>query len=240
MKQCAKKSTTKQLSESWSQKPLHGKYPLRCQQADVDQTATHQWLRSLGLKAETEGFILAVQDQSLFMRNYQANILRNGACDKCRFCDNYTETVDHLVSGCPVLAPKEYKNRHDRVGQNVHLKICKSYKMETCEHWYEHKPQPVVEGDNVILLWDFPIRTDRTIQANRPDIIVKDFKEKTCLLIDMSIPTDQNISAKEFDKISKYKDLEIEIQRMWKLRTSTVPVIVGALGMIKKRLSETS
>ena len=50
----------------------------------------------------------------------------------------------------------------------------------------------------------------------------------------MSIPTDQGIPAKEFDKLSKYKDLEIERQRMWKLRTSTVPVIVGALGMIKK------
>ena len=51
LKQCAKKCATKQLSESWSQKHLHGKYPLRCQQADVDQTATHQWLRNLGLKA---------------------------------------------------------------------------------------------------------------------------------------------------------------------------------------------
>ena len=50
----------------------------------------------------------------------------------------------------------------------------------------------------------------------------------------MSIPTDQNIPAKEFDNLSKYKDLEIKIQRMWKLRTSTVPVIVGALGMVKK------
>ena len=50
----------------------------------------------------------------------------------------------------------------------------------------------------------------------------------------MSIPTDQNVPAKELDKLSKYKDLEKEIQRMWKLRTNTVPVIVGALGMIKK------
>ena len=233
LKQCAKKCATKQLSESWSQKPLHGKYPLRCQQADVDQTATHQWLRSSGLKA-VRGFILAAQDQSLFTKNYQANILRNGVSDKCRFCDNCTETVDHLASGCLVLAPNEYKNRHDRVGQYLHCKICKSYKIETCEHLYEHKPQPVVEGDNVTLLWDFPIRTDRNIQANRADIIVMDFKKKTCLLIDMSIPTDQNIPAKEFVKLSKYKDLEIEIQRMWKLRTSTVPVIVGALDMTKK------
>ena len=123
LKQCAKKCATKQLSESWSQKPLHGKYPLRCQQADVDQTATHQWLKRSGLKAETEGFILAAQDQSLFTRNYQANMLRNGASDKCRFCDNYIEAVDHLVSGCPVLAPNEYKNRHDRVGQYLHWKI---------------------------------------------------------------------------------------------------------------------
>ena len=50
----------------------------------------------------------------------------------------------------------------------------------------------------------------------------------------MSIPTDRKIPAKEFDKLSKYKDLEIEIQRIWKLRTSIVPVIVGVLGIIKK------
>ena len=42
LKQCAKKCGPKQLFESWYQKPLHGKYWLRCQQADVHQTATHQ------------------------------------------------------------------------------------------------------------------------------------------------------------------------------------------------------
>ena len=34
--------------------------------------------------------------------------------------------------------------------------------------------------------------------------------------------------------VSKYKDLEIEIEKMY-LITTTVPVIMGALGMIKKR-----
>ena len=49
----------------------------------------------------------------------------------------------------------------------------------------------------------------------------------------MSVPSGSNISAKEFEKLSKYKDLEIEITKMWKMKT-TIPVTVGALGMIKK------
>ena len=61
----AKICTMKQTTERWNQKSLHSKYPLHCQQADVDQTATYQWLRSCGLKAETEGFILVAQDQSI-------------------------------------------------------------------------------------------------------------------------------------------------------------------------------
>ena len=50
----------------------------------------------------------------------------------------------------------------------------------------------------------------------------------------MCVPSDSNISAKEFEKFSKYKNLEIEIAKMWKMKSKTIPVIVGALGMIKK------
>ena len=50
----------------------------------------------------------------------------------------------------------------------------------------------------------------------------------------MSMPSKNKISAKEFEKLSKYKDLDIEITKMWKMKTKATPVIVGALGMIKK------
>ena len=63
---------------------------------------------------------------------------------------------------------------------------------------------------------------------------VKDYEIKTCLLIDMSLPTDNYTSVKEYNKISKYKDVEIEIEKIWYLKVTTVPVIEGALGMIKK------
>ena len=50
----------------------------------------------------------------------------------------------------------------------------------------------------------------------------------------MSVPSDSNISVKEFEKLGKYKDLEFYIAKMWKMKTKPIPVIVGTLGMIKK------
>jgi hypothetical protein len=41
--------------------------------------------------------------------------------------------------------------------------------------------------------------------TNRPDIIVKNKKDKTCLLIDVAIPSDKNVIQKEAEKKLKYK-----------------------------------
>jgi len=42
------------------------------------------------------------------------------------------------------------------------------------------------------------------------------------------------VSKKEAEKILKYKDLTIEIQCMWNVKTKVLPVIVGATGTISK------
>ena len=102
----AKEKGRRAIGTVWKSKPLHGQYPLRTQKADVDLHDTHQWLRSARLKAETEGFIVAAQYQSLFTRNFQANILHNGTDPRCRFFNTSTETIEHLISGCTILAPK--------------------------------------------------------------------------------------------------------------------------------------
>ena len=50
----------------------------------------------------------------------------------------------------------------------------------------------------------------------------------------MTVPSDRSIALKENEKKSKYKDLELEIQRMWHMKTVGIPVVVGALGTVKK------
>jgi hypothetical protein len=78
------------------------------------------------------------------------------------------------------------------------------------------------------------VQTDRTIPSNKPDIIIRDNEKRTCILIDAAIPGDRNVFKKEDEKILKYKDLTIEIQRIWNLKTRVIPVIIGATGTISK------
>ena len=43
---------------------------------------------------------------------------------------------------------------------------------------------------------------------------------------------------KVIQKLSKYKDLEIKTTRMWGMRTETVPIIVGALRLIREGMDQ--
>ena len=78
------------------------------------------------------------------------------------------------------------------------------------------------------------IITDRTILNNKPDIIIRDNEKRTCMLIYVAISGDRNVIKKKAEKILKYKDLTIEIQRMWTVKTKVIPVIIGATGTISK------
>ena len=54
------------------------------------------------------------------------------------------------------------------------------------------------------------------------------------MLIDVAISGERNVTKGEADKIPKYKDLTIEIQRMWNVKTKVIPAILGATGTISK------
>jgi hypothetical protein len=104
------------------------------------------------------------------------------------------------------------------------------------ELWYEHVPKSVETSQvgKVTILWNQQVQTDRNIPKNKPDIIIRDNGKRTCILIDVAITGDRNLIKKEAEKILKCKDLIIEIQRMWNVKTKVTPVIIGATGTISK------
>ena len=54
------------------------------------------------------------------------------------------------------------------------------------------------------------------------------------MLIDVAISGDRNAIKIEAEKFLKYKDLTIEIQRMWNVKSKAIPVIIGTTGTISK------
>jgi hypothetical protein len=54
------------------------------------------------------------------------------------------------------------------------------------------------------------------------------------MLIDVAISRNRNVIKKEAEKILKYKDLTIEIQCMWNVKSRVIPVIIVATGTISR------
>ena len=91
-------------------------------------------------------------------------------------CGNASESVTHITSAWQKLAQTQYKQRHDKVGKKIHWLLSKKYNLECTDKWYQHSPEPVAENEEVKILWDFMIQTDRVIEHRRPDIVVVEKK----------------------------------------------------------------
>jgi hypothetical protein len=85
-----------------------------------------------------------------------------------------------------------------------------------------------------ILAFELQLRRKQVkiCQGSRRMPVGKEFTE----LIDVAIPADRNVVQKEAENKLKYKSLCIEIQRMWNLKCTIIPVIIGATGIVTRSL----
>ena len=159
------------------------------------------------LKAETGSEIVATQDQALQTKYYATKVLNTETDSKCRLFQKFDETVDHIISACPILAKEQYIKRHDRVCAQLHFNICKKTWVKLDKKLqYELVPKSVEtsQGGKVTILWNQEVQTDRTIPNKKPDII-RDNEKGTCMLINVVISGERNVIKKEAEKILKYK-----------------------------------
>ena len=62
---------------------------------------------------------------------------------------------------------------------------------------------------------------------------MKDKEKRTCLLIDMPVPNKKKHFFKNSSKTFEVQG-SLEIEKTWELKTTKVPVVIGALGLVKK------
>ena len=222
--------------EKYKGKELHGKF-LR-ETEDGRDPMTWDWLRTGVIKKETEGLIMAAQDQALRTNAIRKYIDKQDVSPVCRMCGERDETISHILTECSKLAQKHYKSwRHDKVAQILHWETCGRIGVQRSAKWYDHEPEGVVETSRHKVLWDFKVQTDKRVEHNRPDLVIYDKEEQACKIIDVACPFDTRVKKKALEKVERYEDLKREVRRIWKCKeVEVVPVIIGALGTVHQSM----
>jgi len=167
---------------------LHGKFWKDVE--DVAGNRSWQWLRAGYLVKSTEAYVIAAQEQALQTRFLRATVFREDVDRMCRMCGKVAESVGHLASGCSVLAGKEYRRRHDRMGLRVYWELCRANDIKCAPNWYEEVPDTVrAKADcSVEIWWDRSVQTTKALKHNRPDVVVVDRTRNQWTLVDFAVP----------------------------------------------------
>ena len=152
-----------------------------------------------------------------------------------RKCGNAGESIEHIMGGCPTLAENAYLNRHNQLAMIIHQQLGIKYELidTPIPPYYKYLPAPVVEKNNMILYWDRPILTDRTIDYNRPDILLINNTSQTAIIVEIGVPLTHNLKKTEIEKKNKYEELATQLKTIWKLGMVTIcPLVMSAEGVV--------
>ena len=61
-------------------------------------------------------------------------------------------------------------------------------------------------------------------------------KKRTCKIVDFAIPADHRIKLKECEKKDKYLNLARELKRLWNMKMTIIPIVIGAFVTVTKVL----
>ena len=75
-------------------------------------------------------------------------------------------------------------------------------------------------------------QTDHLISARRPDLVIK--KKRTCKIVNFAVPVEHRVKLKENEKKDKYLDLARKLKKLWNMKLTGIPILIGALGTVIK------
>ena len=231
-----KKEYQKQYA-SWVDTELHGRILTRCIEEGVNVMDSFKWLSTAGLKGAAVSTVFAIQEQAIPTKVIKKRIWKNSSItsENCRMCGKHLETVAHIISGCTVLANNLYKTRHDNVVRVVYYYLL--FKLgftDTWHPWYDTAlVEAVKENEECTIYWDYPMQTNNTMKFNKPDITIIYKSSDKIVLVEGSVPWDENLAAKVIEKRNKYVPLAIELKNLHqKTYCAISELVIGSTGLM--------
>ena len=110
----------KNRKQKWEEKQFYGRF--KRLSSDISLEKTWIWLIKRNLKRETDSLLITSQNNAIRTNHIKARIDKTQQNSRCRLCGDRDETMDHMISECSKLLPKEYKTRHNWLGKVIHCK----------------------------------------------------------------------------------------------------------------------
>ena len=65
----------------------------------VNENATHLWLKKSSFSSHVEGYISAIQEEEIFTRSLNSKLLTDEHINQnCRLCGNQKETIQQVIA----------------------------------------------------------------------------------------------------------------------------------------------
>ena len=61
-------------------------------------------------------------------------------------------------------------------------------------------------------------------------------RKKICKIVDFAVPADHRIKLKEREKRDKYLDIAKELKKLWNMKVTIIPIVIGVFGTVTKGL----
>ena len=99
-------------------------------------------------------------------------------------------------------------------------------------------PESVLDNEMHKLLWGVEWETDHQISVRRPDRMIANKKKKkkidrTYWTVEFAISVDPSVK-KQSGKKHKYLDLASELEKLWNMKVTVKPIVIGALQTVPK------
>ena len=146
------------------------------------------------------------------------------------------EIINPIISNCFKLALKEYKTWLNWVVKVSHWELYEELKFDHMNKYYMCNPESVLENETHKLFWEFwdtngsPNLSQTTRQNNNL------LEKRTCRIVDFTVPVDHWVKVKETKKNDKCLDFARELKKLWGIKVTVIPIIMGALSTVTKGL----
>ena len=182
--------------QKWEEKSVHGHLMRKMKNINLDHNQTWNWLRSNTLTSQVESYICSLQEQEINTRRaikrHKKNPTKKQALNSnCRMCKQNEENLQHILGVCPAISTNlNLNSRHNPVAEVLYFEVLKNLEIR---NQHQRKPVNVLVHNEYEIWWDQKISTPNNIPHNKPDIVIWNHLEKSCQIIDISVPLYFNI-----------------------------------------------